>query len=335
MKYMGSKNKIKNQILPIILEDKEKYEYYIEPFCGSLAVIEQVQGIKKVACDINPFLIAMWKCLKSFSYVSNDYPVIENFIDYLTLVRDVVSFTNVEYNSKDKWEYFITKEKYDYWRNEYKEYKHKSYNDNFLTHFAIIGFVGFMGSFNGRFYDGGYSGKTETRNYIDEQIRNTLSQLDTLHDITFQCSDYTDLFNRIAVYEKPCIIYCDPPYKETKQYAYSTKFDYDKFYAFCSWMAELGHKVIISEYDMPSPQFKPIWEMEVTNSMNTTKTYKPVEKLFIPNPDYQLVMVRDSGKLLLNMRTDEPYPNGRIYPKEVWEKAVDEYIEKTKNEASG
>ena len=26
--------------------------------------------------------------------------------------------------------------------------------------------------------------------------------------------------------------------------------------------------------------FECIWKMEVTNSMNTTKTYKPVEKLF-------------------------------------------------------
>jgi DNA adenine methylase len=277
---MGSKNKIKNYILPIILEDKEKYEYYIEPFCGSLAVIEQVQGIKKVACDINPFLIAMWKCLKHFEYDKNTKM---DFLQYLIEVTGIVTLEEKEgYLNK---EYFITKEKYDYWRNEYKQYKHKVYNDNFLTHFATIGFVGFMGSFNGRFYDGGYSGKTKTRNYIDEQIRNTLSQLDTLHDITFQCGDYVDLFDRIAAYEKPCIIYCDPPYSNTKQYDLSKNFNYNKFYVFCSWMAELGHKVIISEYDMPFPQFKPIWEMEVTNSMNTTKTYKPVEKLFIPNPD--------------------------------------------------
>ena len=27
--------------------------------------------------------------------------------------------------------------------------------------------------------------------------------------------------------------------------------------------------------------FKCIWQKEVTHSMNTTKTYKPIEKLFI------------------------------------------------------
>jgi DNA adenine methylase len=281
MKYMGSKNRIKNYILPIILEDKEKYEYYIEPFCGSLAVIGQVQGIKKIAYDINPFLIAMWKCLQDFEYENEKM----NFLDYLVFVRGIVDVSHVD-KGKNKCEYFITKEKYDYWRNEYKQYKHKAYNDKFLTHFATIGFVGFMGSFNGKFYDGGYGGKTKTRNYIDEQIRNTLSQLDTLHDITFNCSDYVDLFNRIVDYEKPCIIYCDPPYANTEQYDLSKNFNYDNFYTLCRRMAMLGHKVIISEYNMPSPQFKPIWEMEVTNSLSTKKTHKPIEKLFVPNIEY-------------------------------------------------
>ena len=37
--------------------------------------------------------------------------------------------------------------------------------------------------------------------------------------------------------------------------------------------------VFVSEYTAPD-DFACIWEMKVTNSMNTTKTYKPIEKLF-------------------------------------------------------
>ena len=44
-------------------------------------------------------------------------------------------------------------------------------------------------------------------------------------------------------------------------------------------MAAKGHKVFISEYEAPE-DFECIWSKEVTNSMNTTKTYKPTEKLF-------------------------------------------------------
>jgi len=328
MKYLGSKRKLVKDILPIILENKEKYDYYIEPFCGSLAVIQEVEGIKKIASDINPFLIAMWECLKHFEYEDKELPKIDNFLDYLILVKGVLSFTNMKMKSKDEWEYFINKDVYDYYRKEYYEYKNEKYNNNFLTHYAIIGFVGFMASFNGRFYSGGYSGKTDKRNYIDEQIRNTLSQVSKLHDITFICNNYIDLFNRLCLKDGiKCIIYCDPPYFNTKQYEYSTKFNYNKFYAFCTYMAQRGHKVIISEYNLPSSQFDIIFEKEVTNSMNTTITKKPIEKLFIPNKDYKF-----ENKLLLNtIKVDEPYANGRIYPKEVWEKAVNEYIKKTSN----
>ena len=263
MKYMGSKNKIKKYILPIILDGMRGYEYYIEPFCGSLAVIE----LKKVACDANPFLIGMWMKLKSD----------RNYLSYCVERGDIIC---------DGGKYFIERDKYLYYRELYRDRRgndSKILLGEYFDETALMGFIGYMGSFNGKFYDGGYSGKTSTRNYIDEQIRNTLSQVDTLHDIIFQCEDYVNLFKRISTYNKPVIIYCDPPYRGTTDYAYSKNFDHDKFYELCSWMSDLGHRVIISEYEMPSPQFKCIWEMEVTNSLSKTKTYKPVERLFVPN----------------------------------------------------
>jgi DNA adenine methylase len=54
----------------------------------------------------------------------------------------------------------------------------------------MIGWIGFMGSFNGRFYDGGYSGKTTTRDYVSEQIRNTEKQKELLDGAIFINGDY-------------------------------------------------------------------------------------------------------------------------------------------------
>mgnify|MGYP000222759270 FL=1 len=61
MKYIGSKARICKDILPLILRDKEKHEVYIEPFAGGMNTICEVSGIKRIASDINPYLISMWE----------------------------------------------------------------------------------------------------------------------------------------------------------------------------------------------------------------------------------------------------------------------------------
>ena len=131
-----------------------------------------------------------------------------------------------------------------------------------------------MGSYNGRFFDGGYSGKSSGRDYIKEQIKNTETQIPKIKDIKFFSKSY-DEFN----FKEECVIYCDIPYQGTKQYTTSKDFDYIKFWEWCRKMKTDGHQIFISEYNAPD-DFKCIWEKEIVNSMNQTKTYKPIEKLF-------------------------------------------------------
>ena len=59
---MGSKRRIWKYIAPIILKNREEKQYYVEPFCGGCNSICQVDGLR-IAADINPYLIAMWKDL--------------------------------------------------------------------------------------------------------------------------------------------------------------------------------------------------------------------------------------------------------------------------------
>jgi DNA adenine methylase len=282
MKYLGSKRRIVNHILPIILKNKEEYDLYIEPFCGSLAVIDNVYNFPKLACDINPYLIAMWKGLqflnteipKSISKELYDEQRNKfNILKKINRIHICEIVNNVEYAT-------VYDKKPLYFENN--TVIEMSFNDIFL-----IGWVGFMGSFNGRFYDGGYSGRTDKRDYVDEQIRNTWKQVPYLvlyNDfITFSFEELVYFIKNkkhyrwINKYEKPFLIYCDPPYKNVKNYTYGI--DYENFYNQLRTLSNLGHKVFISEYEMPD-DFKCVWEMQVTNSMHTKNTKKPIEKLF-------------------------------------------------------
>src|SRR5574344_764072 len=136
MKYMGSKNRIAKEILPIILKDRKENQLYVEPFCGGLGTFDKVSG-NRIANDKNKYLIAMWKGLQDNRERPNKIP------------KDIYSLARTDFN--------------------------KSCNDNFDD--FLIGWIGFMASFNGRFFDGGYSGVTEKRNYIKEQIKNTEKQI--------------------------------------------------------------------------------------------------------------------------------------------------------------
>lgn len=239
MKYLGSKNKIVNEILPIML-NAYNGKTFVDIFCGGCSIIEKVPKIyRRIANDKQKYLIEMWK-----------------------------SLTNGKTFPKR-----IEKSLYDKIRD-------CAYGRNNNFEDDLIGWVGFMASFNGRFVDAGYSGHNvlgkngKTRDYITENISNTLKQIDNLKGVEWHSGDYFD-----CPFPSESLIYCDPPYYGTKQYLTSKNFDYEKFYDWCRKMKEEGHTIFISEYQMPS-DFKCIWQKEVTNAMNPTITKKPIEKLF-------------------------------------------------------
>lgn len=143
----------------------------------------------------------------------------------------------------------------------------------------LTGWVGFVGSYNGRFFSGGYSGhsvktKTGCRDYIGEGIRNTLKQIESLKEVTFFALDYADL----PIYSQS-LIYCDIPYRNTTQYDISKEFNYDRFYSWCRKMKNEGHTIFISEYDMPH-DFQLVWEMKSVSTINQYVTKRNIEKLF-------------------------------------------------------
>ena len=76
------------------------------------------------------------------------------------------------------------------------------------------------------------------------------------------------------------VIYCDPPYKGTSEYAGAEGFDHEAFY---DWCEAQDAPVYISEYDMPRDRFVCIWEREVKQLAGAnTNSNKVTERIFIP-----------------------------------------------------
>ena len=62
MRYIGSKRRIADEILPIMLDNDRNT--FVDAFCGCCSVIERVPSTyRRIANDKNKYLIAMWRSL--------------------------------------------------------------------------------------------------------------------------------------------------------------------------------------------------------------------------------------------------------------------------------
>lgn len=242
MKYMGSKSRIVKDIVPIIQEYIDTYN--IETY------IEPFCG----GCNVIDKII----CKNKKGYDKQKYLIalLQN-LDKLKELPD-----------------FITKDEYSAVRTCYN-----NKDDTFSEWY--IGAIGFLASYNGRFFDGGYAGirvekNGKERNYFNEAKRNLLNQSKDLLGIEFKNLDFKDIPE-----VKDCLIYCDPPYFGTKQYNVSRDFDYDYFW---NWVREMSKNniVLVSEQTGPD-DFEVVWEQNVKRTLDYSKKLVVTEKLFMLN----------------------------------------------------
>ncbi len=224
MRYKGSKLRISNEILSVILKDRKSGQWYIEPFAGGMNVIDKVKG-NRIANDNNIYLIAMWRTI-NFNYPER-----------------------------------ISRELYSHARDMYYNRTTKIFSD------GLIGWIGFMGSANGRFFSGGYSGKSITRigierDYIKENIKNIRKQMPYMKGVLYFNVDYQKLN-----IPKNSIIYCDIPYKNAAKYETSKNFKHNFFWDWAREKSLEGHKVYVSEYAAPD-DFVCIWKKEIKSSLS-------------------------------------------------------------------
>ena len=241
---MGSKSRISKYIVPIIQKyiDSTNCKYYLEPFVGGANVIDKIKCNTKIGTDKNKYLIALLQRVQLGEELYDAVP------------KALYDAARTAFNTSDN-------TKFTDWE---------------------MGNIGFLASYNGRWFDGGYakSGYEKTKNgerfrdYYREAKDNLLAQAPNLKDIKFDCKDYT-YYNEVDL--KGFVIYADPPYQNAKQYANAKKFDYDEFWqTMRNWSK--NNIVLISEESAPE-DFECIWEQEVSRSIKANGKSKSTEKL--------------------------------------------------------
>ena len=141
---------------------------------------------------------------------------------------------------------------------------------------ADIGAIEFFASYSNGGFPRGYAKNSDTRNYYKEAYRNMREQAPRLKGIEFKCQNYWELDPDIT----GAVIYCDPPYANTKIYGYANqpKMDYNHFW---DWVREISKKnsVFVSEQIAPE-DFEILWQQDATRTTNKTNDFKAIERLY-------------------------------------------------------
>lgn len=69
MVYQGSKNRIAKHLLPFIMNELTADRWYVEPFCGGCNLIDKVNHPKRMANDVNKYLIALFRHVQSGGFL--------------------------------------------------------------------------------------------------------------------------------------------------------------------------------------------------------------------------------------------------------------------------
>lgn len=240
MIYQGSKERLSKYILPFIQGciDSNNTQTYIEPFVGGANIIDKVKCHYRIGFDRNHWVVTLLKYMHEDPLLS--LAPKDCPFDLYAKVRDSYNRKTREFTDEEK---------------------------------AI---VGYFASYGGRFYDGGYGrDKTGKRNIYKERLVYARKQAPLLENIAFVEADYQKSVNALA---ENCLIYCDPPYCNTKQYGVT--FNSESFY---TWVEELSKKyfVLVSEYSMPSA-FVRLWckERKVMQKSDRTQAEIATEGLY-------------------------------------------------------
>ena len=239
MVYQGSKNKISKYLKPIIESYLKDGMWYVEPFVGGANMINKIDWNNKYGYDNNKYLIALHKKAQE-----TELPLLNTSREAYNIYRD--KYNKAEINNSD---------------DEY-----------------LIGYYGFLGSFNGRFYSGGYGAVDKHgKNMMLQRLNNLNNQAKNKNykNIIFETKDFKDL--KI----KNSVIYLDPPYQNTKEY--QNKFNHNELLEKCKEWADNNNIILLSELTASNEYWEEIWNMEhqytLRDKNNANK--KVVERLYI------------------------------------------------------
>lgn len=140
-----------------------------------------------------------------------------------------------------------------------------------------VGLVSIFTSFFARGFCGGYIRDKDNEKKYNGQVNTAIKDLPKIKDINFISAD----FNEILKYSN-CVIYVDPPYKDTKKYDTAKNFDYGRFWETMRLASE-NNIVFISEMTAPE-DFIEVWALDGIRNIGEAHV-KCTEKLFIYSID--------------------------------------------------
>ena len=219
------------------------YDTYVEPFCGGANSLSAINFNNKVANDTNKYIIAFWNAVKNNEFTDEMW----NFVKNLT-------------------------------REQYYDVKHDYVNGTNFYSDAIKGYVSFSCSYGGGLWCGyaNYNPKKKENHILEAYngVRKQINEFKYLENTIFYNFDYKEVMNHVS---GKCLIYCDPPYKGTKDY--KTNFDSEEFWEWCRSMSKEGHFVMVSEFTAPS-DFDVIYQKKMLDGMASENKSK-IEKIFV------------------------------------------------------
>lgn len=273
MQYVGGKGrgKIRNWVLDTLHAHSKPNQVYFEPFAGAGNIVSGVQATKRYASDYNLEMVALLQSVANGEKLARfDTLTVSEYQSAVTESRLVASRIALALKDFVGCGLSVHQHILDSLKDLPTQYTH--------TERAIITF----GCSFAAKYAAGFArdtkGAQEEQVYFSRAINSYRNKRQFLEGVIFMACPY-DL---VQLPHDNMLIYCDPPYAQSKNYYNAPSFDHAKFYQWCRDMSTAGHTVLVSETQSPD-DFYPVATLDYTRGMRDTnyEHVREAEKIFM------------------------------------------------------
>ena len=300
---MGSKSKIAEKLLSEIIKRNPEAEIFIDLFAGGCAMSHAAMingAFKKVfANDLNK-APQLFKDVIDGKYRDNKQWISR---DEFFKLRDTDEFVKSVWTFGNNGNSYLYgkhlepfKKAYHYARllndfslfNEFASYIEKEFNENLKKYIKNNqerikqDYIEWYSSRNSDNLDKLKNiSRLERLQHLERLQR--LQELESLKDLSEKLEISQGSYQDFKLPEpRKCVIYCDIPYKETKEYynnGEKIEFDYNKFYDWVREKSNQGYSIFISEYECPD-DFKEVLSIDFYSSYSSSGVKRIKERLY-------------------------------------------------------
>lgn len=136
----------------------------------------------------------------------------------------------------------------------------------------LTAMVAFGVSFSGMEW-GAYARDANGTDYSARTGRVLARKAKTMQGVQFSHRHYLEVQPPPGLGWEYVVVYADPPYANTEEYASARNFDHAAFYEWCEGIARQGARVFVSEFTIPDrPGWSIVWQLERKVMMGKRRT---------------------------------------------------------------